>query len=404
MPPAAAPIRLGELASGFRALFRGRKAIERFRCELREYFGVKHCFLVSSGKAAFTLILQALAELFPGRDEVIIPAFTCYSVPSSVLRAGLRIRLCDLQQDSLDLDFAQLAALLSEPLGQGKGDTSGRVLAVVPTHLYGYPSDVQRARRLVPDDRISIVEDAAQAMGGSWNGRKLGSLGDVSFLSLGRGKALSTVEGGIILTDRDDIAEVLSRRVGTLPGYGFCGLLKLTSKAVALALFTHPLLFWIPRSMPFLALGETLFERDFPILNMSSFQAGLAAGWGARLQNMRDARSAQSRRWFAILEDIGERLAWPRSSSLGLLRFPLRVRDADRRRRLLLESAERGAGIAPVYPGSLNRLSELADQVLAQACPVAEGCAKELVTLPTHEYVTQEDLTKIRTLVSRALG
>jgi perosamine synthetase len=404
LPPAAAPIRLGELASGFRALFLGRKALERFRCELREYFGVKHCFLVSSGKAAFTLILQALGELFPGRDEVVIPAFTCYSVPSSVLRAGLRIRLCDLQQDSLDLDFAQLAALLSEPLGQGRGDISARVLAVVPTHLYGYPSDVQRARRLVPDDRISIVEDAAQAMGGSWNGRKLGSLGDVSFLSLGRGKALSTVEGGIILTDRDDIAEVLSRRVGSLPGYGFCGVLKLTSKAVGLALFTHPLLFWIPRSMPFLALGETLFERDFPILNMSSFQAGLAAGWGARLESMRDARSAHSRRWFAILEDIGERLAWPRSSSLGLLRFPLRVRDADRRRRLLLESAERGAGIAPVYPGSLNRLAELADQVLAQACPVAEGCAKELVTLPTHEYVTQEDLTKIRTLVSRALG
>src|SRR5947209_10297976 len=114
LPPAATPIGVTEIVSGVCGIFRGRTELDRFQSELKEHFGVKHCFLVSSGKAAFTLILLALKELFPDRDEVVIPAFTCYSVPSSVVRAGLRIRLCDLRPDSLDFDFAQLSAMLSE--------------------------------------------------------------------------------------------------------------------------------------------------------------------------------------------------------------------------------------------------------------------------------------------------
>ena len=244
-------------------MLQGETVLERFRQELREYFQVKHCFLISSGKAAFTLILLALEELFPGRDEVIIPAFTCYSVPSSVVRAGLRIRLCDLQPESLDLDFAQLSSMLagtayreradSEMSGGAAGsrgassnaadslrNSIGRLLAVVPTHLYGYPSDVLKVRELIQGGEVTIIEDAAQAMGETWEGRKLGTRGDVGFLSLGRGKALSTVEGGIILTDRDDIADVLTRHVENLPGYGIWGLLKLNLKALGLMIFSIP--------------------------------------------------------------------------------------------------------------------------------------------------------------------
>src|SRR6266704_77719 len=163
LPPAATPIGVREFVSGVRGIFRGRQELDRFRSELKEHFGVKYCFLVSSGKAAFTLILLALKELFPDRDDVLIPAFTCYSVPSSVVRAGLRIRLGDLRPDSLDFDFAQLSAMLSEapptqtearPSGgagespvdprkgtESYGDSIKRVLAIVPTHLFGYPAD-----------------------------------------------------------------------------------------------------------------------------------------------------------------------------------------------------------------------------------------------------------------------
>src|SRR3954462_15590658 len=114
LPPAAAPIDLKTIIWGIRGLFSGRHELDRFESELKEYFGVRHVFLVSSGKAAFTLILKALEKLSPGRREVILPAFTCYSVPSSVISAGLEIRLCDLQSHSWDFDFDLMSAALAE--------------------------------------------------------------------------------------------------------------------------------------------------------------------------------------------------------------------------------------------------------------------------------------------------
>jgi len=427
LPPAATPIGIREIISGVCGIFHGQQELDRFESELKEHFGVRHCFLVSSGKAAFTLILLALKELSPDRDEVLIPAFTCYSVPSSVVRAGLRIRLCDLRLDSLDFDFAQMSAMLSEAppqqtdtraavgasdspveirdLADSSGNSIKRVLAVVPTHLFGYPADVARLRKLNRDPGVTIVEDAAQAMGETREGRKIGTLADVSFFSLGRGKAFSVVEGGVVLTNRDDFAEGLNRLVSHLPRYGLLPLLNVFFKAAALVVLLNPRLFWVPRSMPFLKLGETLFEPHFPVLRMSSFQAGLAKNWRGRLEKLRDVRKKKVNRWIAILEASRTHGSnFLRSRSLGLLRFPLRVSDRKKRESLLRESARMGLGIMPVYPTSINAIPELRGKIEGGAFPGAESCAKELVTLPTHEYLTEDDITELSSLIARVLG
>src|SRR6266571_2746477 len=408
LPPAAAPIGAREFICGIRGILDGQRELDRFQSELKEYFGVKHCFLVSSGKAAFALILLALKELFPDRDEVLIPAFTCYSVPASIARAGLRIRLCDLHSESLDFDFVQLSALLSEKspprhedahsVAEGARDSKNRILAVVPTHLFGIPADVPRLRELVQDPGIVVVEDAAQGMGESFEGRKLGTRGDVSFFSLGRGKALSAVEGGVIITDRDDIAEALDRYIRSLPQYNLWLLAGLVLKAAGLMLLTHPLLFWLPQSLPFLKLGQTLFEPGFEMLRMSSFQAGLTVNWNERLQEMQNARRRNVSRWIAVLQANGNRGSCLRIfPSMGLLRFPIRMHDIEKKRSLLKESARNGLGITAAYPDSINRL--LGSSILDKTFPVAESFAKQLVTLPTHNYVTQKDVAAIGRLL-----
>jgi perosamine synthetase len=397
LPPAATPIAFSSIVSGICGIFAGERALDRFRRELKEHFGVRHCFLVSSGKAALTLILRGLKELSPDRDEAVIPAFTCYSVPSSVVRAGLRIRLCDLHPDSLDLDFAQLSAMLS--------DAPPKLLAVVPTHLFGLPADVARLQGLVRHSGVAIVEDAAQAMGEATEDVKLGTLGDVAFFSLGRGKAFSVVEGGVILTNRDDLAESLNRFIGPLPRYGLLPVLKLLFKSVALMVFSHPRLFWIPRQLPFLRLGETIFDPHFPILRMSSFQAGLARNWRKRLESLRQVRRKQVNRWIAFFEASKLQGPWLLGRrSLGLLRFPLRVSDPKKRQLLLHQSAQMGLGIMPAYPTAVSAIPELKGRIGGGAFPVAEGCARELITLPTHGYLTEDDVTEVGRLVSRALG
>lgn len=417
------------IIEGVCGLFHGQKRVSQFQSELKEYFRVRHCFLVSSGKAAFTLILLALKELFPERKAVILPAFTCYSVPASVVRAGLRIKLCDMTPESMDFDFVQLSAQLSglSPVLRkdtniqnvittnfpaetyGSSDNSmasdSQVLAVVATHLFGFPSDVPKLRALVQDSGVTIVEDAAQAMGEIRDGKKLGTFGDVSFFSLGRGKAFSTVEGGVILTDREDIAEIIKRFVDHLPDYSMWEHMKLIAKAIALMIFTHPWLFWVPRSIPALRLGETYYEPSFPVLRMSPFQAGLAAKWRERLENLRYIRKRNVNRWINVLDaNKKSNLYFKPSSSLGLLRFPIKIRDILKRESLLRESAKLGLGVALVYPDSINYIPELRGDLKDQESPVAERFAKELVTLPTHEYLTQNDILKVSRFLSHALN
>jgi len=176
-------------------------------------------------------------------------------------------------------------------------------------------------------------------------------------------------------------------------------------KAVAMTCFTHPLLFWIPRSIPFLRLGETLFEPHFPMLRMSSFQAGLTAHWRQRLQGVRDARRRNAQRWMGILEEIGNRASLALGPPfVGLLRLPVKICDGQKRKALLQESARRGKGIMPAYPGSINQIPELNGALGAQSLPVAESCAREIVTLPTHGYLTERDVAAIRPLLTDAFG
>ena len=449
LPPTAAPIYFRDIISGLRGVFQGRRELERFKVELREYFGVKHCFLVSSGKAALTLILQALKELYPDRDEVLIPAFTCYSVPSSIVRAGLKVRLCDINPDTLDFDFDQLCNILSQcSHGEAYKNTnelsdnnyelpslspqpatstqpylnhsdpsakrssseavlppyvvSNRLLAIVPTHLFGLPADIDRVRELLGDPQIVIVEDAAQAMGGEWKGKKLGTLGDVSFFSLGRGKALSAVEGGIILTDRADIAEKIEGVLGGILRYSIKDLIRLAFNAVLLAVFLKPRFFWFPKSLPFLKLGETIYDPSFKIRRMSYFQAGLAKGWQKKLKEFKEKRAKNSRRWASFLqEDCMYRYRLENGNLPDLIRFPIRVDNESLRERILRGSEQQGLGIMPAYPDSIDGIQELKDGFQGQRLPISKKTVRKIITLPVHPFITERDVDEIAGLTSK---
>jgi perosamine synthetase len=395
LPPSAAPIDIVDILHGFAGIVQGKKEIDRFNNGLRRYFGVKHCFLVSSGKAALYCILKALQKLHPDRNEVLVPAFNCYSVPSAVLGAGCSIRLCDVDPHTLDFDARELGRILAQ---------NKRLLCVIPTYLFGLHADVKGLRPMINDNDITIVEDAAQAMGSLENGMKIGLLGDVGFFSLGRGKALSTYEGGIIVTNNDAIGKTLAGVVTALPEYSALQVLRLIIQAIAITVLSHPLLFWIPKGLPFLKIGETLFEHSFPIRVVCPFQAGLAWNWEKKLHDLQARRKANAEWWASYFWDnpLPGISSFIRSGGPlpNLLRFPIRVDDNDIRDAVLLKSEERGMGISATYPLSLDELPELKNQLFAP-CPDARACARTLLTLPVHCHVTEHDREEIGTLLAR---
>ena len=382
LPPAAAPIGWKSLLSGISALFKGESELNRFSGELKNYFDKPHCFLVSSGKAALTLILQALRELHPDRDEVIIPAYTCYSVPSAIVRAGLKVKLCDIAADSFDFDFGQLRPLLDNK----------KLLCVIPTHLFGLPADVKRLKKMIDDPDVTVIEDAAQAMGGERQGQKLGTLGDVGFFSLGRGKAFSTVEGGIVLTDCDELSIYLKQKVRELPEYTCFAVFKLFLYTAALNILLHPNLFWIPKSLPFLKLGETIFDSDFQMKKMSSFQAGLTKDWVEKLRLFRQVRHTNTIGLLPILDVEGFNLFVERHADVpDLIRFPAEMQDDQVRTVFMDISNQRGQGIAIAYPNTINKIPELTSMFKDENYPLAEKRSKRLITFPLHPFLTRKD-------------
>ncbi len=394
LPPTAAPIYCRDIVNGLVGMLRGGPEIERFESEIREYFGVRHCFTLSSGRAALTVILRALHALHPERTVVVIPAYTCYSVAASIVRASLSIRLCDIDARTLDFNYAELQAIITHD--------SKELLAIIPAHLFGLPSDIDRLKNITSGHDIFIVEDAAQAFGGKDSkGNKLGTKGDVGFFSLGRGKPMTTVEGGIIVTNGNDIARGIEKQVRRTRQ---CSMTPLIIKALLLALFIHPGLYWFPKSLSFLKIGETIYDEKFKLQILSSFQAGLSNGWQHRIESLKHARRSGARRFLSIDQrDAFHRYFSDVNTLPDLLRFPLLCRDASFREDQTCRGAMERMGVVPYYPTAINRIGNLKDRFTGERYPEADRVAVHLITLPIHPLVSEHDADEIHKLLEKLL-
>lgn len=378
IPPAAAPISARDLFRGISGGSGGANS-EKIVKEIRAYFGTESVFLVSSGKAALTLILKGLSSI-RSRKKVLIPAYTCYSVPSAIVKSGLEIALCDVDPDTLDFDYAQLERLADS-------DT----LCIVSTHLFGIPSDVDRVRRICEERGIFLVEDAAQAMGVEGAGRMLGTVGDAGFFSLGRGKNITCGSGGIILTSSREIGESIRkyhRELGKEPAGEY---LRSIAEAVFMKVFLNPLLYWFPKGLPFLGIGETKFNPVFPVYRLSNFKAGILGSWRERMEEYNKGRVIIGRQYKDALGLRKGRKIY--SGDIPYLRFPVYANDPKAKTRAC--GLYGAMGVSPMYPDSVNRIDDLRDKFSEARYPGAEQIAQRLMTLPTHVIVRERDRDRI---------
>jgi dTDP-4-amino-4,6-dideoxygalactose transaminase len=372
-----------DLIHGIAGLFSDGKYRDRLISELREYLGDRHIFLLSSGKAALTLILRALHAMHPGRNEVIIPAYTCYSVPSAIVKSGLNIVPCDVDPETLGFDTNGLIKKITD-----------KTLCIIPTHFFGIPADMFQMRKIGREKGVLIVEDAAQAMGGYFQGKKLGTLGDISFFSLGRGKNITCGGGGIIATDSDAIAEAISSIYSDLPVSSFLTDLKNIASLFLMSLFIHPALYWLPASLPFLKLGQTIFDRDFPVKRLSGSKAGILRHWRCRLETSNEARKNISSSLRAYLGTEK-----PENGEVPLLRFPVICATQDDRDDHFARLRDIGMGASKMYPGPVTEIPEISDIFTGSKFPGAKALSGRLLTVPTHYLVHIRDIERIGELL-----
>lgn len=394
--PAGSPIRAGDLARWVGRLVSRRRAVETLRDHVRASYGVSACFPVSTGRAGMSLLFETLASLAPGRHDVVMPAYTCYSVAASAVKAGLKPRLVDVDPTTLDLAPQALADV------DGEG-----ALAIVATNLYGMPSDlpavVAAGRRL----GAFVIDDAAQAMGASIGGRACGTWGDAGLFSLDKGKNISAIDGGLLVTSSDAVAAALDRRWRALDRAGAATVATDALKVLIYAALLPPSVYWIPRSIPQLGLGQTPFTTDFPLTGLPGVLASLALTMLPRLETYNTQRRANA---LAIADQLaplgGVTVPQPHAGAHAVyLRLPILVDDAALQAPLIEALNRQGIGATGSYPTSLADVPALRPHLANPDDPMpgARDVARRIVTLPTHPYVTEADRRRIVDTVRRVV-
>lgn len=170
------------------------KYLTRFERSFAEYVGRKHAIATSSCTGALHLSLLA-AGIGPG-DEVIVPEITWVATANAVLYAGATPVFCDVDRQTWCMDSESFRAAISP-----------RTKAVIPVHLYGHPAAMHDILPIAQSHGLRVIEDAAPSIGAECFGRRTGTFGDAAAFSFQGAKLLVTGEGGMFLTDDDELYE-----------------------------------------------------------------------------------------------------------------------------------------------------------------------------------------------------
>ena len=342
-------------------------------------FGVRAALATGSGRGALELLLAAL-EL-PTGGEVILPALTFHAVPTSIERCGFQPRFVDVDEASIQMSPDAVAAAIGP-----------QTVAILGTHLAGFPCDVDRLGSLAEDAGVPLLEDLAQAGGGTRRGRWLGSFGRAGFTSLETVKTLPAFGGGLLLTDDVDLARRLRPAVDALPAPASWKLAKKVAMGHVEAALADP----------------RGFSVAWPLLG------GDVDGWIARYKGSKQSAGNHG----AALHPAQASMA-----TLALANLPSHI--AERRRCAEQLRAELGGtwtphqviGDTPAWYQYLAR-SEDPDRLRVAAadegvdvglgvltdlsggtCPVAAELARTVVQLPAHPALTDDDRRRVARVV-----
>lgn len=330
--------------------------VHRLEAALADYCGARHGVACANGTVALHLALLVLG-IGPG-DEVIVPALTYVATANAVTYCGATPVFADCDPETWNITAETVRPLLSP-----------RTRAVVVVHLYGNPVDMDPLEEIAEAHGLALVEDAAEAHGATYRGRRVGALGDIATLSFYGNKLMTTGEGGMVLTNDDALAGQarLLRGQGMDPerrywfpvvGYNY----RLTNIQCAIGLGQ------------FEKLGQVIADRR-------------------RLARLyRDAFDGVVGVRFQTPEPAGEAVDWLVSVAFT----DEACRDAVAR-----ALADAGIETRPVFP-PLHMLPPY--RAGPSSCPVAERLGASGLSLPTGPHVTVGDIDRIRDVLIAALN
>jgi perosamine synthetase len=365
IPMSSAEIDETDIQAVLSVLHTGRLAlgpkIRAFEQAMRDYVGVKHAIAVNSGTAALHLIARSLG-IGPG-DEVLVPSFTFAASVNAFLYEGAIPVFVDIEPETYNLDPEDLARKITP-----------RTRAIMVVDVFGHPADWDRILNLAEKQGLAVIDDCCEAVGAEYRGVKLGRLGDAGAFAFYPNKQLTTGEGGIVVTDRDDVA-ALCRSLSN-QGRGEMG-----------AWLEHEHLGYNYRLDEMsAALGESQLRRLDTFL---AKRACVAQRYTERLSGLPWVRTPVVRpevkmSWFVYVVTLAE----------GLNRDPIM-------RAMEAQGVPARGYFSPIHlqPYILKRF-----QTATLDLPVTESIARRTIALPFHNNLSEVEIERVVSALETAIA
>jgi dTDP-4-amino-4,6-dideoxygalactose transaminase len=323
--------------------------VKKFEGEIAAYCGTKYAVGCASGSDALILALMAL-EIGPG-DEVLTTPYTFFATAGAISRVGAAPVFVDVEEDTFNLDAGRIESVLA---------SHPRVRALMPVHLFGGCADMDPILKVAGERSIPVIEDAAQAIGAEYKGRRAGSMGRIGAFSFFPSKNLGGYgDGGMVTTDDASLAD----RLTALRVHGRTGK------------YFHQ---WIGVNSRLDALQAAVLAVKFRYLD----------GWTA-------ARQRNADRYRAQLASAPVIVPRPRDYQTRHVYNQFSIRSA-RRDQLQTYLKNRGIGSEVYYPLPLHLQPCYADLGYRKGdFPVSERLAEESLALPIHAELAAEDINYI---------
>ncbi len=375
-------------------------SIQEYERAFARQLGVGHALSFSAGRVALYGILREL-DIGDG-DEVLLQVPTHIVVPNAIRYVGAKPVYVDCRLDSFNMDLDQAERLITP-----------RTRAILLQHTFGNPADLRGAQALAQKHGLELIEDCVHALGATYEGRQVGSLGRAAFFSTEETKTISSTMGGMAATGDSDLAARLRAFQDECRWPSRSKTARYVSKLLLYHFLMQPSIHRYPRyiyesigkrnPMPRATAEEEMRGERPPDYEqrLANAQAALALGQLRRLQANLAHRHAITEMYIAILSDAGvDTVRSLPEANPAFVRYPVWVEDRAQVLRAEAPRALLGTWFTSVLEEST---SPAYAGYQPGSCPRAEAAAQHLVNLPTHLRVTEQDAEVIARSIANSI-